>query len=160
MELTLWQPSGVPTISWDYEVGFWEQAQNYRGEVPWHIVLPVMVAMIATTVMITFWACRAIFQLVQCIYEGLRESACKPAPKPETEDAFTQCTELSFESFEICVTHTGKRYHTGRCNYVNNAVQDRITKYSKCPTCASLDRQEFERIQQDAEEAVLAPGLV
>ena len=160
MELTLWQPSGVPTISWDYEVGFWEQARNYRGEVPWHIVLPVMVIMIATTVMITFWACRAIYQFAQCIYEGVRELAHKPAPKPETADAFTQCTELTFECFEICVTHSGKRYHTSRCNYVGNAVQDRIAYYAKCPSCASLDRQEVNRIQQEAEEAELAPGLV
>ena len=42
----------------------------------------------------------------------------------------------------------------------NKWQKDRIAYYAKCPTCASLDRQEFERVQREAEEAELAPGLV
>ena len=155
MELTLWQPSGVPTISWDYEVGFWEQARNYRGEVPWHIVLPVMISMLVETVLICYWACRAVYQLLACLWATARVLRYKP----ETRSIFTQCTELSFDSFDICITQSGRRYHTNRGAYVNNANQQGISYYAKCPSCASLDHQEMERAQRAAEEEELGPGL-
>ena len=78
MELTLWQPSGVPTISWDYEVGFWEQARNYQGEVPWHIVLPVMVTILAVMVMICYWICRAEYGLLTCLWVTAKSLRHKP----------------------------------------------------------------------------------